>query len=267
MLESSRSQTEVSRILNVDQSVISRLWQRFQRTGDITRQPQYQVDQESQPLAKTDIWRVMVWAGIMMDCRTDLHFFDTGSVTTQRYRDEVFEPYVHLFRGAVGPDFIFMNDNAPCHQEVLMDDLLETEDIQRMSWPANSPDLNPNEHVWDILGRQIAAFSHPPNSIKELKRALQEAWNLLSPQVIHHLIATEAHGMLSNTYSETAISERTCREWFQCFMNCDFEGEDQHGGGREKVFEDAELEALLDRDSCQMQQELSGSLGVTQQTI
>ncbi|GFX81406.1 transposable element Tcb2 transposase [Trichonephila clavipes] len=39
MLESSRSQTEVYRILNVDQSVISRLWQRFQRTGDVTRQP------------------------------------------------------------------------------------------------------------------------------------------------------------------------------------------------------------------------------------
>ncbi|GFU73348.1 paired domain-containing protein [Trichonephila clavipes] len=38
-LESLRSQTEVSRILNVDQSVISRVWQRFQRTGDVTRQP------------------------------------------------------------------------------------------------------------------------------------------------------------------------------------------------------------------------------------
>ncbi|GFW17997.1 paired domain-containing protein [Trichonephila clavipes] len=38
-LESSRSQTEVSRILNVDQSVISRLWQRFQRAGDVTQQP------------------------------------------------------------------------------------------------------------------------------------------------------------------------------------------------------------------------------------
>ncbi|GFX49440.1 mariner Mos1 transposase [Trichonephila clavipes] len=79
--------------------------------------------------------------------------------------------------------------------------------------------------------------------------------------------AAEAHRMLSNTYGEAAISERTCREWFQRFMNCDFEVEDQHGGGREKVFEDAELEALLDQDSCQTQQELSGSLGVTQQAI
>ncbi|GFY10662.1 uncharacterized protein TNCV_2194831 [Trichonephila clavipes] len=39
MLKSSRSQTEVSRILNVGQSVISRLWQMFQRTRDVTRQP------------------------------------------------------------------------------------------------------------------------------------------------------------------------------------------------------------------------------------
>ncbi|GFX26854.1 paired domain-containing protein [Trichonephila clavipes] len=39
MLESLRSQTEVSLILNVDQSVIPRLWQRFKRTEDVTRQP------------------------------------------------------------------------------------------------------------------------------------------------------------------------------------------------------------------------------------
>ncbi|EGI64223.1 Mariner Mos1 transposase [Acromyrmex echinatior] len=29
--------------------------------------------------------------------------------------------------------------------------------------------------------------------------------------------AAEAHRMLSNTYGEAAISERTCREWFQHF--------------------------------------------------
>ncbi|GFU40778.1 mariner Mos1 transposase [Trichonephila clavipes] len=78
--------------------------------------------------------------------------------------------------------------------------------------------------------------------------------------------AVEAHRMLSNTYGEASISERKCREWFQRFKNGDFEVEDQHGGGRE-VFGDAELEALLNQDSCQTQQELSESLGVTQQAI
>ncbi|GFX01715.1 mariner Mos1 transposase [Trichonephila clavipes] len=74
--------------------------------------------------------------------------------------------------------------------------------------------------------------------------------------------AAEAHRKLSNTYGEAAVSEGTCREWFQRFKNGDFEVEDQHGGGRDKVFEDAELEALLDQDSCQTQQEFSGSLGL-----
>ncbi|GFV76369.1 mariner Mos1 transposase [Trichonephila clavipes] len=79
--------------------------------------------------------------------------------------------------------------------------------------------------------------------------------------------AAEAHRMLLNTYGEAAISERTCREWFQRLKNGDFEVEDQHGGGRENVFEDAELEALLYQDSCRTQHELSGSLGVRQQAI
>ncbi|GFW40240.1 transposable element Tcb2 transposase [Trichonephila clavipes] len=137
--------------------------------------------------------RVMVWAGIMMDGRTDLHFFDMGSVTAQRYRNEVLEPYVYLFRGAVGSDFIFMEDNEPCHRAVLIDDFLETENIQRMSWPANSSDLNPIKHVWNMLGRQIADLSHPPSSITELKRTLQEVWNRLSPQLFHHLIASKVN--------------------------------------------------------------------------
>ncbi|GFW40637.1 mariner Mos1 transposase [Trichonephila clavipes] len=41
--------------------------------------------------------------------------------------------------------------------------------------------------------------------------------------------AAEAHRMLSNTYGEAAISERTCRECFQRFKNGDFDVEDQHG--------------------------------------
>ncbi|GFT90752.1 hypothetical protein TNCV_2777391 [Trichonephila clavipes] len=41
--------------------------------------------------------------------------------------------------------------------------------------------------------------------------------------------AAEAHRMLSNTYGEAAISERTSREWFQRFKNGGFDVEDQHG--------------------------------------
>ncbi|GFT18260.1 transposable element Tcb2 transposase [Trichonephila clavipes] len=145
-------------------------------------------------------WSVGKWVNVMFsdesrfslssDSRRSSISLTRGSVIAQRYRDEVLEPYVRLFRGAVNPDFIFRDDNAPCHREVLMDDFLETGNIQRMSWPANSLDLNPIEHVWDMLRRLISASSHPSCSVTELKRALQEAWNCLSLQLIHHLIAS-----------------------------------------------------------------------------
>ncbi|GFW68771.1 transposable element Tcb2 transposase [Trichonephila clavipes] len=55
--------------------------------------------------------------------------------------------------------------------------MLEAETIQRMEWPACSPDLNPIEHVWDILGRRIAARPRPPATVRDLEIALLEEWN------------------------------------------------------------------------------------------
>ena len=78
---------------------------------------------------------------------------------------------------------------------------------------------------------------------------------------------TEAHRMLSSTYGEAALSEITYREWFQRSKSGDFNVEDRHGGGKENIFEDSELEALLAEDSCRTQEELAKSLGVTQQAI
>jgi len=79
--------------------------------------------------------------------------------------------------------------------------------------------------------------------------------------------AAEAHRLLIEAYGEAALSERSCREWFQKFKNGDFDIEDKERSGRPKVYEDAELEALLDEDSCQTQEELALTLGVTQQAI
>ncbi|GFX43243.1 transposable element Tcb2 transposase [Trichonephila clavipes] len=122
---------------------------------------------------------IMVWAGIMINGRTRLHVVANGTMTGQRYIDEVLLPHVRLFRGAVGDKFVFMDDNATCHRTLAVQDCLDSEGIQRFVWPVRSPDLNPIENVWDALGRQVAGRNYPPTNKNTLIRALTEEWDKL----------------------------------------------------------------------------------------
>ncbi|GFX31673.1 transposable element Tcb2 transposase [Trichonephila clavipes] len=124
----------------------------------------------------------------MLNGRTELHIFDRGSVTGDRYCEEVLLPHVRLFRGAIDPDFIFMDDNARPHRTLAVEELLKSEDITRMDWPAYSPDLHPIEHVWDALGRRIAARLHHPENTQQLKQMPIEEWTLLPQEMLHQLV-------------------------------------------------------------------------------
>ncbi|GFT64785.1 DDE_3 domain-containing protein [Trichonephila clavipes] len=108
----------------------------------------------------------------MLDGRTPLHVFERGSVIVVRNRDQVLEPHIHFSRGACGPKFILMDDDARRYRVLLVNEFLESEDIPRMDWQARSSDLN----VSDALGRAIATRNPPPRTIQEMKTALLNEW-------------------------------------------------------------------------------------------
>ena len=73
--------------------------------------------------------------------------------------------------------------------------------------------------------------------------------------------------MLVEVYSDTAPTDKSCREWFRRFKDGNFNVEDKPRFGQPKKF-DKELKALLEEDQSQTQQEeLAESLGVTQQIV
>ncbi|GFT91953.1 transposable element Tcb2 transposase [Trichonephila clavipes] len=135
----------------------------------------------------------MVWGGISIGGRTDLHMIRNGTLTGRRYADEILRPHVIPYAGAIGDSFVFQDDNARPHRARLVINMLETETIQRMEWPACSPDLNPIEHVWDMLGRRIAARPRPPATVRDLEIALLEEWNSIPQSLIDNLIASMAN--------------------------------------------------------------------------
>ncbi|GFT23738.1 transposable element Tc3 transposase [Trichonephila clavipes] len=109
-------------------------------------------------------------------------------MTGHIYRDVILEHHARLFRGAMSYEFLFMDGNARPHRANIVDECLQSEDITRMDWPAYSPDLNPIEHVWDMLGRRIAARQIAPTCLPELWRALLDEWCNIPQDRIDNLI-------------------------------------------------------------------------------
>ncbi|KFM58878.1 Transposable element Tcb1 transposase, partial [Stegodyphus mimosarum] len=130
---------------------------------------------------------VLVWDGIILGFRTDLHV-QMGTMTSQIYRDVILEQHVRLFRGAMGAQFVFMDDNAHPHRTNIVSECFQSEAITRMDWPAFSPDINPVEHVWDMLGGRVAARQPPPTCLPELRRALLSEWCNIPQDQIDYLI-------------------------------------------------------------------------------
>ncbi|GBN05549.1 hypothetical protein AVEN_148409-1 [Araneus ventricosus] len=81
-----------------------------------------------------------------------------------------------------------MDDNARPHRAVIVEDYLEGHGLERMEWPAQSPDLNPINLNPDYLGRQVAALSPPPRSLDELEQGLLRVWFSFPISVSDNLI-------------------------------------------------------------------------------
>ncbi|GFV73626.1 transposable element Tcb1 transposase [Trichonephila clavipes] len=188
-IEEGRKITAVAREFDIAHSVVSRLWNtvlpvlqwcrehhnwteqdwafvlfsdesRFSLSSDCRRQliwresgtayrPENNQEKDRYPTCS-----IMVWAGIMINGRTRLHVVANGTMTGQRYIDEVLLPHVRLFRGAV----------------------------------ERSPDLNPIENVWDALGRQVAGRNYPPTNKNTLIRALTEEWDKFPQQLLDNVV-------------------------------------------------------------------------------
>ena len=103
---------------------------------------------------------------ISVDGRTVLYMLVRGGITAAIHRSDILEPIVRQFAGDIGDAFILIQDNARAQS------FLDVEGISVMNWLAMSPDINPIEHIWDILSRHIRQRSYHPESVHNLIDAL-----------------------------------------------------------------------------------------------
>ena len=89
------------------------------------------------------------------------------------------------------PGAIFQQDNARLHVAKTVRDLCSGQHMQFLPWPANSPDLLPIEHVWDLAARRLAHDPRPAASKDELWLRIQAIWNSLRQAYIQNLFDFE----------------------------------------------------------------------------
>nr|CAH7764431.1 unnamed protein product [Callosobruchus chinensis] len=118
-------------------------------------------------------WLLPHWRNVL--CSDESRFgLVSGTMTGTYYLQNIINAIVQSLRNEIGDQFIFMDDNARPHRNRAVQQALENGNIARLEWPAMSPDMNPMEHVWDYVSRDIFNRNNPPRSTQELIVAATE---------------------------------------------------------------------------------------------
>jgi len=88
----------------------------------------------------------------------------------------------------LGKKFTFQQDNDPKHSAKSTMEYFKKNEISKLEWPSQSPDLNPIEHLWEHIGREIRKQSFV--GILGLKSRIKEVWDQISTNVNANLVSS-----------------------------------------------------------------------------
>uniref|UniRef100_A0A9J7X0G0 Tc1-like transposase DDE domain-containing protein n=1 Tax=Cyprinus carpio carpio TaxID=630221 RepID=A0A9J7X0G0_CYPCA len=133
---------------------------------------------------------VMVWA--MFSWHTLGPLVPIGHHLNATAYLSIVSDHVHPFMTTMYPssDGYFQQDNAPCHKaQIISNWFLEHDnEFTVLKWPPQSPDLNPIEHLWDVVERELCALDVHPTNLHQLQDAILSIWANISKECFQHLV-------------------------------------------------------------------------------
>ena len=126
-------------------------------------------------------------------CFAEKGFGQIYCFTDNLNADKLCEIYKHTllptaitFFGEDKDKWILQEDNDPKHLSKKAQNWKVDNQINRLSWSSQSPDLNPMENVWAVLKANVSKYK--PASAKELVRVIKKEWKALDPTFAKNLV-------------------------------------------------------------------------------
>jgi transposase len=77
---------------------------------------------------------------------------------------------------------ILQQDNDPKHTAKSVQEWLADQPFKVLSWPSQSPDLNPIEHIWALVKRRLCEYESAPTGLLDLWERVEQVWDKLTKE-------------------------------------------------------------------------------------
>ena len=131
-----------------------------------------------------DRTKVFAWGGFCANGKTSLFCF--SQIMDSKFYVEILRNHIPEVTRMLGSEWRFQQDNDPKHTSRLTKAFLAENVPELMSWPSNSPDINPVENLWAIVKRDVE--KQMPKNREELMQLMVEKWEGIQKSTIKELV-------------------------------------------------------------------------------
>ena len=130
----------------------------------------------------------MIWGCITLQSVSKLYHI-IGIIDADVYLQILQESLLETLKkyGVKSRHVIFQQDNDPKHTSKKARDWFTKKGMKLLPWPAQSPDLNPIENLWDYLARQVAKQATQHTTEDQVWEELQKEWYKIEPGLVQRL--------------------------------------------------------------------------------